>query len=218
MEEKLEEEISMDELKELINKVVYESNAIEEISIDELRELINEALYESNTIEDVIRLKEEELKEIKEVYSTIKRYFKDTKEILRTIMLRLRFASILLKIEQGGAILYNARVDINEFDIIINDMNKNIKEIKEDLKFINKLRKAFNSLTKYNIEDKMEEITCLLTLYYEKTVLREGVITTKITVLSSRLKGINMISHNKEEKELNEKEEEIKKLKLNLGI
>lgn len=218
MEEKLEEEISMDELKELINKTVYESNAIEEISIDELRELINEALHESDTIEDVIRLKEEELKEIKEVYSTIKRYFKDTKEILRTIMLRLRFASILLKIEQGGAILYNARVDINEFDIIISDMNKNIKEIKEDLKFINKLRKAFNSLTKYNIEDKMEEITCLLTLYYEKTVLREGVITTKITVLSSRLKGINMISHNKEEKELNEKEEEIKKLKLNLGI
>ena len=80
------------------------------------------------------------------------------------------------------------------------------------------LEKAFKSLTKYNVYEKMYDITDLLVLYYERSQLKEKLLTTKINVLSARVRGFNMQSHSSEEKDIEEKSSEIKRLTMKLGL
>jgi len=140
-----------------------------------------------------------------------------SKEVEESIM-RIRFSSIVLRIEQSGSVLFGSCVDPSEFDVIIDDMKLCIKELKADLKFLRVLEKAFKSLTKYNVYEKMYDITDLLVLYYERSQLKEKLLTTKINVLSARVRGFNMQSHSNEEKDIEEKSSEIKRLTMELGL
>lgn len=169
---------------------VIVTNTDEEIKGEELKRLIEEALSKTETIE----------------------------EILKELIMRIRFSSIVLRIEQSGSVLFGSCVDPSEFDVIIDDMKLYIKELKTDLKFLRVLEKAFKSLTKYNVYEKMYDITDLLVLYYERSQLKEKLLTTKINVLSARVKGFNMQSHSSEEKDIEEKSSEIKRLTMELGL
>ena len=50
------------------------------------------------------------------------------------------------------------------------------------------------------------------------TKLKEKLLTTKINVLSARVRGFNMQSHSNEEKDIEEKSSEIKRLTMELGL
>ena len=197
---------------------VIVTNTDEEIKGEELKRLIEEALSKTETIEEILKAKEEELKETKAIYKELRSDFKKTREILKELIMRIRFSSIVLRIEQSGSVLFGSCVDSSEFDVIIDDMKLCIKELKADLKFLRVLEKAFKSLTKYNVYEKMYDITDLLVLYYERSQLKEKLLTTKINVLSARVKGINMQSHSSEEKDIEEKSSEIKRLTMELGL
>lgn len=190
----------------------------EEIKEEELKKLIDEALNKTETIEEVLKAKEEELKETKAIYKELRSNFRKTREILKELIIRLKLSSIVLRIEQGGSILLGLEIAPSEFNSIIDDMKLNIKELKADLKFLKVLEKAFKSLTKYNIYEKMYDITDLLILYYERSQLREKILTTKINTLSARVRGINMQPNNREEKDIEEKDSEIKRLTMELGL
>lgn len=197
---------------------VIVTNTDEEIKEEELKRLIDEALNKTETIEEVLKAKEEELKETKAIYKELRSNFRKTREILKELIIRLKLSSIVLRIEQGGSILLGLEIAPSEFNSIIDDMKLNIKELKADLKFLKVLEKAFKSLTKYNIYEKMYDITDLLILYYERSQLREKILTTKINVLSARVRGINMQTNNREEKDIEEKDSEIKRLTMELGL
>ena len=197
---------------------VIVTNTDEEIKGEELKRLIDEALSKTETIEEILKAKEEELKETKLIYKELKNDFRKTREILKELIMRIRFSSIVLRIEQSGSVLFGSCVDPSEFDVIIDDMKLYIKELKTDLKFLKVLEKAFKSLTKYNIYEKMYDITDLLILYYERSQLREKILTTKINTLSARVRGINMQPNNREEKDIEEKDSEIKRLTMELGL
>lgn len=197
---------------------VIVTNTDEEIKGEELKRLIEEALSKTETIEEILKAKEEELKETKAIYKELRSDFKKTREILKELIMRIRFSSIVLRIEQSGSVLFGSCVDPSEFDVIIDDMKLCIKELKADLKFLRVLEKAFKSLTKYNVYEKMYDITDLLVLYYERSQLKEKLLTTKINVLSARVKGINMQSHSSEEKDIEEKSSEIMRLTMELGL
>lgn len=190
----------------------------EEIKEEELKKLIDEALNKTETIEEVLKAKEEELKETKAIYKELRSNFRKTREILKELIIRLKLSSIVLRIEQGGSILLGLEIAPSEFNSIIDDMKLNIKELKADLKFLKVLEKAFKSLTKYNIYEKMYDITDLLILYYERSQLREKILTTKINTLSARVRGINMQPNSREEKDIEEKDSEIKRLTMELGL
>ena len=197
---------------------VIVTNTDEEIKGEELKRLIDEALSKTETIEEILKAKEEELKETKAIYKELRSDFKKTREILKELIMRIRFSSIVLRIEQSGSVLFGSCVDLSEFDVIIDDMKLCIKELKADLKFLRVLEKAFKSLTKYNVYEKMYDITDLLVLYYERSQLKEKLLTTKINVLSARVRGFNMQSHSSEEKDIEEKSSEIKRLTMELGL
>lgn len=197
---------------------VIVTNTDEEIKEEELKRLIDEALNKTETIEEILKAKEEELKETKLIYKELKNDFRKTREILKELIMRIRFSSIILRIEQSGSVLFGSCVDPSEFDVIIDDMKLYIKELKTDLKFLKVLEKAFKSLTKYNVYEKMYDITDLLVLYYERSQLREKILTTKINTLSARVRGINMQPNNREEKDIEEKDSEIKRLTMELGL
>lgn len=197
---------------------VIVTNTDEEIKGEELKRLIDEALSKTETIEEILKAKEEELKETKAIYKELRSDFKKTREILKELIMRIRFSSIVLRIEQSGSVLFGSCVDSSEFDVIIDDMKLCIKELKADLKFLRVLEKAFKSLTKYNVYEKMYDITDLLVLYYERSQLKEKLLTTKINVLSARVRGFNMQSHSSEEKDIEEKSSEIKRLTMELGL
>ena len=197
---------------------VIVTNTDEEVKGEELKRLIDEALNKTETIEEILKAKEEELKETKLIYKELKNDFRKTREILKELIMRIRFSSIILRIEQSGSVLFGSCVDPSEFDVIIDDMKLYIKELKTDLKFLKVLEKAFKSLTKYNIYEKMYDITDLLILYYERSQLREKILTTKINTLSARVRGINMQPNNREEKDIEEKDSEIKRLTMELGL
>lgn len=197
---------------------VIVTNTDEEIKGEELKRLIEEALSKTETIEEILKAKEEELKETKAIYKELRSDFRKTREILKELIMRIRFSSIVLRIEQSGSVLFGSCVDSSEFDVIIDDMKLCTKELKADLKFLRVLEKAFKSLTKYNVYEKMYDITDLLVLYYERSQLKEKLLTTKINVLSARVKGINMQSHSSEEKDIEEKSSEIKRLTMELGL
>lgn len=197
---------------------VIVTNTDEEIKGEELKRLIEEALSKTETIEEILKAKEEELKETKAIYKELKNDFRKTREILKELIMRIRFSSIVLRIEQSGSVLFGSCVDPSEFDAIIDDMKLCIKELKADLKFLRVLEKAFKSLTKYNVYEKMYDITDLLVLYYERSQLKEKLLTTKINVLSARVRGFNMQSHSSEEKDIEEKSSEIKRLTMELGL
>lgn len=197
---------------------VIVTNTDEEIKEEELKRLIDEALSKTETIEEILKAKEEELKETKLIYKELKNDFRKTREILKELIMRIRFSSIVLRIEQSGSVLFGSCVDPSEFDAIIDDMKLCIKELKADLKFLKVLEKAFKSLTKYNIYEKMYDITDLLTLYYQKSNLREKILVKKINILSAKVKGFNMQSHSSEEKDIEEKDNEIMRLTMELGL
>ena len=197
---------------------VIVTNADEEVKGEELKRLIDEALNKTETIEEILKAKEEELKETKLIYKELKNDFRKTREILKELIMRIRFSSIILRIEQSGSVLFGSCVDPSEFDVIIDDMKLYIKELKTDLKFLKVLEKAFKSLTKYNVYEKMYDITDLLVLYYERSQLKEKLLTTKINILSARVRGINMQPNNREEKDIEEKDSEIKRLTMELGL
>lgn len=197
---------------------VIVTNTDEEIKEEELKRLIDEALSKTETIEEILKVKEEELKETKLIYKELKNDFRKTREILKELIMRIRFSSIVLRIEQSGSVLFGSCVDPSEFDAIIDDMKLYIKELKADLKFLKVLEKAFKSLTKYNVYEKMYDITDLLVLYYERSQLKEKLLTTKINILSARVRGFNMQSHSSEEKDIEEKSSEIKRLTMELGL
>lgn len=197
---------------------VIVTNTDEEIKGEELKRLIEEALSKTETIEEILKAKEEELKETKAIYKELRSDFRKTREILKELIMRIRFSSIVLRIEQSGSVLFGSCVDPSEFDAIIDDMKLCTKELKADLKFLKVLEKAFKSLTKYNVYEKMYDITDLLVLYYERSQLKEKLLTTKINVLSARVRGFNMQSHSSEEKDIEEKSSEIKRLTMELGL
>lgn len=197
---------------------VIVTNTDEEIKGEELKRLIDEALSKTETIEEILKAKEEELKETKLIYKELKNDFRKTREILKELIMRIRFSSIVLRIEQSGSVLFGSCVDSSEFDVIIDDMKLYIKELKTDLKFLKVLEKAFKSLTKYNVYEKMYDITDLLVLYYERSQLKEKLLTTKINILSARVRGFNMQSHSSEENDIEEKNSEIKRLTMELGL
>ena len=197
---------------------VIVTNTDEEIKGEELKRLIEEALSKTETIEEILKAKEEELKETKLIYKELRSDFRKTREILKELIMRIRFSSIVLRIEQSGSVLFGSCVDLSECGVIIDDMKLCIKELKADLKFLRVLEKAFKSLTKYNVYEKMYDITDLLVLYYERSQLKEKLLTTKINVLSARVKGINMQSHSSEEKDIEEKSSEIMRLTMELGL
>ncbi len=194
------------------------TDADEDINSETLKKLIDEALNKTETIEEVLKEKEEELKYLKGLYKELSNDFKRTREIIKELIIRLKFSSIALRIEQSGSILFGLDVDPNEFDMIINDMKQNVKELRNDLRFLSTLEKAFRKLSKYNTVEKMNDITDLLTLYYQKSNLREKILVKKINILSTKVKGFNMQSHSSEEKDIEEKDNEIMRLTMELGL
>lgn len=194
------------------------TDADEDINSETLKKLIDEALNKTETIEEVLKEKEEELKYLKGLYKELSNDFKRTREIIKELIIRLKFSSIALRIEQSGSILFGLDVDPNEFDMIINDMKQNVKELRNDLRFLSTLEKAFRKLSKYNTVEKLSDITDLLTLYYQKSNLREKILVKKINILSAKVKGFNMQSHSSEEKDIEEKDNEIMRLTMELGL
>ena len=59
---------------------VIVTNTDEEIKGEELKRLIDEALSKTETIEEILKAKEEELKETKAIYKELRSDFKKTRE------------------------------------------------------------------------------------------------------------------------------------------
>lgn len=202
----------MEDYKVIIN------DTDEEIDEEELRRLIDEALNKTTTIQEIIAVKEQELQEIKEMYSELKTDFRKTKSILKKLIIRLRVSSVILTYYTGTAMLMGLSNSKEDFINIKKYIKENVKGIKEDLKLIDSLEKAFRSLTKYNIADKLEEIAEILIHLVNKTTLREKSTAKKMYELSSKLKGFNMIPSTLEERQIEETDDEIKKLTMELGL
>lgn len=202
----------MEDYKVIIN------DTDEEIDEEELRRLIDEALNKTTTIQEIIAVKEQELQEIKEMYSELKTDFRKTKSILKKLIIRLRVSSVILTYYSGTAMLMGLSNSKEDFINIKKYIKENVKGIKEDLKLIDSLEKAFRSLTKYNIADKLEEIAEILIHLVNKTTLREKSTAKKMYELSSKLKGFNMIPSTLEERQIEETDVEIKKLTMELGL
>ena len=202
----------MEDYKVIIN------DTDEEIDEEELRRLIDEALNKTTTIQEIIAVKEQELQEIKEMYSELKTDFRKTKSILKKLIIRLRVSSVILTYYTGTAMLMGLSNSKEDFINIKKYIKENVKGIKEDLKLIDSLEKAFRSLTKYNIADKLEEIAEILIHLVNKTTLREKSTAKKMYELSSKLKGFNMIPSTLEERQIEETDLEIKKLTMELGL
>ncbi len=202
----------MEDYKVIIN------DTDEEIDEEELRRLIDEALNKTTTIQEIIAVKEQELQETKEMYSELKTDFRKTKSILKKLIIRLRVSSVILTYYTGTAMLMGLSNSKEDFINIKKYIKENVKGIKEDLKLIDSLEKAFRSLTKYNIADKLEEIAEILIHLVNKTTLREKSTAKKMYELSSKLKGFNMIPSTLEERQIEETDDEIKKLTMELGL
>ena len=202
----------MEDYKVIIN------DTDEEINEEELRRLIDEALNKTTTIQEIISVKEQELQEIKEMYSELNSDFRKTKSILKKLIIRLRVSSVILTYYTGTAMLMGLSNSKEDFINIKKYIKENVKGIKEDLKLIDSLEKAFRSLTKYNITEKREEIAEILIHLVDKTTLREKSTTKKMYELSSKLKGFNMIPSTLEERQIEETDDEIKKLTMELGL
>mgnify|MGYP004680186897 FL=1 len=202
----------MEDYKVIIN------DTDEEIDEEELRRLIDEALNKTTTIQEIIAVKEQELQETKEMYSELKTDFRKTKSILKKLIIRLRVSSVILTYYTGTAMLMGLSNSKEDFINIKKYIKENVKGIKEDLKLIDSLEKAFRSLTKYNIADKLEEIAEILIHLVNKTTLREKSTAKKMYELSSKLKGFNMIPSTFEERQIEETDDEIKKLTMELGL
>lgn len=202
----------MEDYKVIIN------DADEEIDEEELRRLIDEALNKTTTIQEIIAVKKQELQETKEMYSELKTDFRKTKSILKKLIIRLRVSSVILTYYTGTAMLMGLSNSKEDFINIKKYIKENVKGIKEDLKLIDSLEKAFRSLTKYNIADKLEEIAEILIHLVNKTTLREKSTAKKMYELSSKLKGFNMIPSTLEERQIEETDDEIKKLTMELGL
>ena len=202
----------MEDYKVIIN------DTDEEIDEEELRRLIDEALNKTTTIQEIIAVKEQELQETKEMYSELKTDFRKTKSILKKLRIRLRVSSVILTYYTGTAMLMGLSNSKEDFINIKKYIKENVKGIKEDLKLIDSLEKAFRSLTKYNIADKLEEIAEILIHLVNKTTLREKSTAKKMYELSSKLKGFNMIPSTLEERQIEETDDEIKKLTMELGL
>lgn len=202
----------MEDYKVIIN------DTNEEIDEEELRRLIDEALNKTTTIQEIIAVKEQELQEIKEMYSELNSDFRKTKSILKKLIIRLRISSVILTYYTGTAMLMGLSNSKEDFINIKKYIKENVKGIKEDLKLIDSLEKAFRSLTKYNIADKLEEIAEILIHLVNKTTLREKSTAKKMYELSSKLKGFNMIPSTLEERQIEETDDEIKKLTMELGL
>lgn len=202
----------MEDYKVIIN------DTNEEIDEEELRRLIDEALNKTTTIQEIIAVKEQELQETKEMYSELKTDFRKTKSILKKLIIRLRISSVILTYYTGTAMLMGLSNSKEDFINIKKYIKENVKGIKEDLKLIDSLEKAFRSLTKYNIADKLEEIAEILIHLVNKTTLREKSTAKKMYELSSKLKGFNMIPSTLEERQIEETDDEIKKLTMELGL
>ncbi len=202
----------MEDYKVIIN------DTDEEIDEEELRRLIDEALNKTTTIQEIIAVKEQELQETKEMYSELKTDFRKTKSILKKLIIRLRVSSVILTYYTGTAMLMGLSNSKEDFINIKKYIKENVKGIKEDLKLIDSLEKAFRSLTKYNIADKLEEIAEILIHLVNKTTLREKSTAKKMYELSSKLKGFNMIPSTLEERQIEETDVEIKKLTMELGL
>lgn len=202
----------MEDYKVIIN------DTDEEIDEEELRRLIDEALNKTTTIQEIIAVKEQELQETKEMYSELKTDFRKTKSILKKLIIRLRVSSVILTYYTGTAMLMGLSNSKEDFINIKKYIKENVKGIKEDLKLIDSLEKAFRSLTKYNIADKLEEIAEILIHLVNKTTLREKSTAKKMYELSSKLKGFNMIPSTFEERQIEETDLEIKKLTMELGL
>lgn len=202
----------MEDYKVIIN------DTNEEIDEEELRRLIDEALNKTTTIQEIIAVKEQELQGIKEMYSELNSDFRKTKSILKKLIIRLRISSVILTYYTGTAMLMGLSNSKEDFINIKKYIKENVKGIKEDLKLIDSLEKAFRSLTKYNIADKLEEIAEILIHLVNKTTLREKSTAKKMYELSSKLKGFNMIPSTLEERQIEETDDEIKKLTMELGL
>lgn len=202
----------MEDYKVIIN------DTDEEIDEEELRRLIDEALNKTTTIQEIIAVKEQELQETKEMYSELKTDFRKTKSILKKLIIRLKVSSVILTYYTGTAMLMGLSNSKEDFINIKKYIKENVKGIKEDLKLIDSLEKAFRSLTKYNIADKLEEIAEILIHLVNKTTLREKSTAKKMYELSSKLKGFNMIPSTLEERQIEETDVEIKKLTMELGL
>lgn len=202
----------MEDYKVIIN------NTDEEIDEEELRRLIDEALNKTTTIQEIIAEKEQELQEIKEMYSELKIDFRKTKSILKKLIIRLRVSSVILTYYTGTAMLMGLSNSRDDFINIKKYIKENVKGIKEDLKLIDILEKTFRSLTKYNITEKIEEIAEILIHLVNKSTLREKSTAKKMYELSSKLKGFNMIPSTLEERQIEETDDEIKKLTMELGL
>lgn len=202
----------MEDYKVIIN------DTDEEIDEEELRRLIDEALNKTTTIQEIIAVKEQELQETKEMYSELKTDFRKTKSILKKLIIRLRVSSVILTYYTGTAMLMGLSNSKEDFINIKKYIKENVKGIKEDLKLIDSLEKAFRSLTKYNIADKLEEIAEILIHLVNETTLREKSTAKKMYELSSKLKGFNMIPSTLEERQIEETDVEIKKLTMELGL
>lgn len=202
----------MEDYKVIIN------DTDEEIDEEELRRLIDEALNKTTTIQEIIAVKEQELQETKEMYSELNSDFRKTKSILKKLIIRLRVSSVILTYYSGTAMLMGLSNSKEDFINIKKYIKENVKGIKEDLKLIDSLEKAFRSLTKYNIADKLEEIAEILIHLVNKTTLREKSTAKKMYELSSKLKGFNMIPSTLEERQIEETDDEIKKLTMELGL
>lgn len=202
----------MEDYKVIIN------NTDEEIDEEELRRLIDEALNKTTTIQEIIAEKEQELQEIKEMYSELKTDFRKTKSILKKLIIRLRVSSVILTYYTGTAMLMGLSNSRDDFINIKKYIKENVKGIKEDLKLIDILEKTFRSLTKYNITEKIEEIAEILIHLVNKSTLREKSTAKKMYELSSKLKGFNMIPSTLEERQIEETDDEIKKLTMELGL
>ena len=202
----------MEDYKVIIN------DTDEELDEEELRRLIDEALNKTTTIQEIIAVKKQELQETKEMYSELKTDFRKTKSILKKLIIRLRISSVILTYYTGTAMLMGLSNSKEDFINIKKYIKENVKGIKEDLKLIDSLEKAFRSLTKYNIADKLEEIAEILIHLVNKTTLREKSTAKKMYELSSKLKGFNMIPSTLEERQIEETDLEIKKLTMELGL
>ena len=202
----------MEDYKVIIN------DTDEEIDEEELRRLIDEALNKTTTIQEIIAVKEQELQETKEMYSELKTDFRKTKSILKKLIIRLRVSSVILTYYTGTAMLMGLSNSKEDFINIKKYIKENVKGLKEDLKLIDILEKAFRSLTKYNITEKIKEIAEILIHLVNKSTLREKSTAKKMYELSSKLKGFNMIPSTLEERQIEETDDEIKKLTMELGL
>ena len=169
------------------------------------------------TIKEYIDIRKEQIESTKDSFTSVESIYASTESTRKTVVNKLYQKSAAIYLKYFIRSVFNTNLSI-EIENLVGKLLATAKTAKDERNLLIIINNTINELKRYEIVDCNPRIANILMLIFEKNTLLLKQAEKYILSTNSRMKRLDVIEGNLEERRIKEIDEEVDSIVLSLGL